>query len=322
MMTRMFHKREMRNGAALTKKNMKSDYRNICSISSDIPIEIPSWSKITSLKPSTSSTSLTMSSSSSPAPTLTRKSSMRVKTHRDSLERKVVGARTPMKVDVQVQVQPPGRRCLRRFSNSRGSCQQLAPLHSDGDLNGVVGDGDGGNGRKQNSRVMFSIVEIREYSRIMGDNPSCSGGAPISLDWDHNHSFSLDLDEYEGKKKRRSFDELRIPRQTRHDILLDECGYSMSTIMKVALEVKTARNQRAKTSQDVKRLLKTKDAITSITRCLSQPWTSMLCREKKSRTQRDEDDNSCTSLGSTSESNEDIFDEGVNVANFGSHAID
>jgi hypothetical protein len=243
---------------------------------------------------------------------------MRVKTHRDSLERKVVGARTPIKVDVKVQAQ--GRtRCRRRFSNG----QQIAPLHSDGDLDGAAGDGDGDcNGRKQKSRVMFSIVEIREYSRIMGDNPSCSGGAPISLDWDHNHSFSLDLDVYEGKKNRRSFDELRIPRQTRHDILLEECGYSMSTIMKVALEVKAVRDQRAKTSQEVKRLLKTKDAISSITRCLAQPWTIMLCREKKSRTQRDEDDTSCTSLGSTSESNEDIFDEGVNVANFGSHAID
>jgi len=229
---------------------------------------------------------------------------MRVKTHRDSLEGKVVGPLLPIKVDVQVQAQAPGRRCRRRFSNG----QQIAPLHSDGDGNGDV-DGDGSSCRKRNSRVMFSSVEIREYSRIMGDNPSCSSGAPISLDWDHNHSFSLELDVYEGKKSRRSFDELRIPRKTRHDILLDECGYSMSTIIKVALEVKVARDQRAKTAQEAKRLLKTKDAISSFTRCLSQPWTIMLCRrEKQSRTQRD-DDTSCTSLGSSLESNEDIFDD-------------
>lgn len=98
---------------------------------------------------------------------------MRVKTHRDSLERKILTPSLPIKVNLRTQAQ--GRRRRRQNSKSHGICQQIAPLRSDdGDL-----DSNNGYDRKRNSRVIFSIVEIREYSRIMGDNPSCSGGAPI-----------------------------------------------------------------------------------------------------------------------------------------------
>lgn len=127
------------------------------------------------------------------------------------------------------------------------------------------------------------------------------------MDWDHNRSFSFDLDAYERKKKRRGFDELRIPQKTRHEILLDECGYSMSTIMKVSLEVKSVREQRAKTSKEAKRLLKRKDAIKSIIQCISRSWKIFLRKESTTRANRDDDDT--TSLESTSQYNEDVFEE-------------
>jgi hypothetical protein len=34
--------------------------------------------------------------------------------------------------------------------------------------------------KKIQRSVMFSFVHIREFERILGDNPSCSSGAPIS----------------------------------------------------------------------------------------------------------------------------------------------
>lgn len=34
--------------------------------------------------------------------------------------------------------------------------------------------------------VEFSVVQIREFSRTVGDNPSCTSGPPISLGWEYN----------------------------------------------------------------------------------------------------------------------------------------
>merc|ERR1712238_242161 len=40
--------------------------------------------------------------------------------------------------------------------------------------------------RRTASTVSFKAVEIREYDRAIGDNPSCSSGPPIALDWNYS----------------------------------------------------------------------------------------------------------------------------------------
>lgn len=35
----------------------------------------------------------------------------------------------------------------------------------------------------RNRTVRFGVVEIREFERCVGDNPSCSSGVPIRYDW-------------------------------------------------------------------------------------------------------------------------------------------
>ena len=42
----------------------------------------------------------------------------------------------------------------------------------------VVRRGGGGATRRQS--VLFKAIEIREYERTVGDNPSCSSGPPVS----------------------------------------------------------------------------------------------------------------------------------------------
>jgi len=37
--------------------------------------------------------------------------------------------------------------------------------------------------KRKKSKVQFHGVEIREYARVLGDNPSATGGAPLGLDW-------------------------------------------------------------------------------------------------------------------------------------------
>lgn len=36
------------------------------------------------------------------------------------------------------------------------------------------------NRKKVDSSIHFNVLEIREYARTVGDNPSCSSGPPIS----------------------------------------------------------------------------------------------------------------------------------------------
>jgi hypothetical protein len=51
--------------------------------------------------------------------------------------------------------------------------------------------------QQQNRSVIFNCVDVREYSRIAGDNPSVSGGCPLSIGWEYNISNTQDINTYE-----------------------------------------------------------------------------------------------------------------------------
>jgi len=74
------------------------------------------------------------------------------------------------------------------------------------------------NGSAANPKsICFRGVAIREYSRILGDNPSADNGAPLGLDWDYrdvrrvdsddnsddNNSTIIPMDDYEQESERR-----------------------------------------------------------------------------------------------------------------------
>ena len=70
--------------------------------------------------------------------------------------------------------------------------------------------------------VHFDQVEIREYSITVGDNPSCSSGCPISLDWEYDDRLiqvSLDVFEAFRADRRRCRNDLIIPAMIRYRTL-------------------------------------------------------------------------------------------------------
>ena len=86
-------------------------------------------------------------------------------------------------------------------------------------------------------RVSFHQIEIREYPRCLGDNPSVTFGPPMSIGWKHNQSYVLDVDQYENYKdgldedgthqperRRRSSAEFQLPWNLREEILREECS--------------------------------------------------------------------------------------------------
>eukprot|EP00978_Attheya_sp_CCMP212_P007143 scaffold16612_cov35-Attheya_sp.AAC.4 len=96
--------------------------------------------------------------------------------------------------------------------------------------------------------VLFSLVEIREYPRILGDNPSCRWGPPISLGWDYDKAAVVkvpvrEFDEIAKKNKKKHF---LLSRSEREGILFDE-GYTRSQIAENARQMIKIRDQRRQT---------------------------------------------------------------------------
>ena len=74
--------------------------------------------------------------------------------------------------------------------------------------------------------VTFDSINIREYDVILGDNPACSDGPPLSLDWTFTESTSSTIDDYEevrGYKRHRKFLYLLVI--TRRNLLINRSGY-------------------------------------------------------------------------------------------------
>lgn len=58
--------------------------------------------------------------------------------------------------------------------------------------------------RNSGRRVSFDHVDLREYRRIAGDNPSVSDGCPLAIGWDYNCRGKVDVDSYEADRAGRA----------------------------------------------------------------------------------------------------------------------
>lgn len=95
--------------------------------------------------------------------------------------------------------------------------------------------------------VKFSSIDIRSYKITLGDNPSCSYGPPISLDWEYSNNIKMSIDEYEKSRgaRRKSY-QMQMNSQYREkllqtwDITPDEIQYRVK-------ELKLVRKGRDRT---------------------------------------------------------------------------
>lgn len=101
--------------------------------------------------------------------------------------------------------------------------------------------------RSGQSGVSFGSVNVREYERIIGDNPAVSAGVPIGLGWSYSNYLEVDVDIYEssvrkpGPRTRRDF---FLTPQNRISILRDEYGCSNDEITKAKELAAEVRYQR------------------------------------------------------------------------------
>ena len=130
--------------------------------------------------------------------------------------------------------------------------------------------------------VAFGELEIREYALCLGDNPSCSSGAPVTLEWEPQAEYQRNLQfyEYTRQSERRS----KCPKmsvQKRAQLLLAS-GYTLEQIAAAVLQVDEAKKMRAESlkgmgiGERTKMLLETtgrlpKDLLTGMAGLLGAP---------------------------------------------------
>eukprot|EP00571_Detonula_confervacea_P009108 CAMPEP_0172316166 /NCGR_PEP_ID=MMETSP1058-20130122/27491_1 /TAXON_ID=83371 /ORGANISM="Detonula confervacea, Strain CCMP 353" /LENGTH=420 /DNA_ID=CAMNT_0013030423 /DNA_START=30 /DNA_END=1292 /DNA_ORIENTATION=+ len=107
-----------------------------------------------------------------------------------------------------------------------------------------------GGTRPQMTRcVSFARVNIREYERVLGDNPSVTSGPPLSIGWRYApEPLSMKVDEYEaGKGDRRSSSEYLVPKAVRENMLKEHADVSRREMVAVVRTIQKEKAQRRKT---------------------------------------------------------------------------
>lgn len=97
--------------------------------------------------------------------------------------------------------------------------------------------------------VSFHQIEVREYPRALGDNPSVSSGPALALDWyneDTGRTYAVPLRDDGAEKDSRA---RQVPRSTREDILREGAGVSRSAMLdaqREAIKIKKSRQKNAR----------------------------------------------------------------------------
>ncbi|CAJ1950846.1 unnamed protein product [Cylindrotheca closterium] len=104
---------------------------------------------------------------------------------------------------------------------------------------------------QRDSKVRFDSVEVREYPIILGDNPSCRQGPPITIGWEPKSDVFTPVDEFEklrSEERHSDPDEMFVSSFNRIDIL-KKLGFSRRDIKKASSKASKLRKKRDETSQ-------------------------------------------------------------------------
>jgi len=149
---------------------------------------------------------------------------------------------------------------------------------------------------KKKFNVTFSHVQIREYSREVGDNPSVTCGPPLSIGWKYNKRGELDIDSYEADRACRcdpdSRECRRLTPRERERLLKEIAGETDRRILTAQVQAQMDQKQRwdtldqiggmknAKTVSPRERILVMKESINDACRRKSTAKEQRLLWEK------------------------------------------
>jgi len=104
--------------------------------------------------------------------------------------------------------------------------------------------------QEEDLSVSFGKVQIRQYERIPGDNPSICFGVPLAIGWAFNEEGDpISVEKYESKRspEPKKRDKLYVPLRERERILTEDWGISRSAVRAAERNVTLASQQRRAT---------------------------------------------------------------------------
>ena len=106
--------------------------------------------------------------------------------------------------------------------------------------------------KKMDRTVSFTSVDVREYDRTVGENPSCRSGPPLSLDWSYAKKYEKpkSLDEYETEREGervQSMQKLHVNKYRRKNLLSFNWDKSEEEMKSARKETKKIQRQRSLT---------------------------------------------------------------------------
>jgi hypothetical protein len=143
-------------------------------------------------------------------------------------------------------------------------------------------------------KVGFSMVEIREHAIILGDNPGCVSGPPLSIDWPCEKKRTFEFEAYEANRPERR---VRAAMQMNKEIrikLFKSLGYSAKDIVRLTKPVNIARQQRLHTIATLQ-THGIQESTEKITRVIKNNGKDKTPRTQVSRAVFMQDSNSITS---------------------------
>lgn len=99
--------------------------------------------------------------------------------------------------------------------------------------------------------VRFGTVELRVFPITLGDNPACTHGPPITIEWDHVAAETMPVDVWESnRQRRRCGEQLKLQWLQRRIILKDDV--SEADILRANQEIRNIHQQRLMTISRLK----------------------------------------------------------------------
>lgn len=139
--------------------------------------------------------------------------------------------------------------------------------------------------------VHFGRVEILEFRRAIGDNPSCaSGGPPLQLGGLQS-SQSIDLDDYEIHRtmNRRKREQMMVPPHMR-EIWLRDAGYGSAQINESIRRASVIKRQRQKSIQTSTVVHELSQRFINVTRFMKKAHQRRRDRSKHAASVGEDDD--------------------------------
>jgi hypothetical protein len=148
--------------------------------------------------------------------------------------------------------------------------------------------------KRKAKSVSFSTVSVREYQRILGDNPSCSCGPSIGIGWKFDSEDSFSVNQWEDwRQEERDATLLVLCREEREELLL-ELGYNQKVIAQAVRDIIKIKNKRRQTIHNLEAMA-VEEMMESATKKLKSVRKRGIFgkRKKKKRNENDDEESLC-----------------------------